>query len=119
MINWIKRFVRYILSFVGVVVYISATAGEKASRLGRWLYEDMSRWIFGASIAFMLIVAFISSLPVSWSLAFIYFLTAFGFTFVVCILNYILDNFLKAYFPEIHKRSPEFKSRFKKRRRFK
>ena len=54
MINWIKRFVRYILSFVGVVVYISATTGEKASRLGRWLYEDMSRWIFGASIAFML-----------------------------------------------------------------
>ena len=63
---------------------------------------------------FMLIVAFISSLPVSWSLAFIYFLTAFGFAFVVCILNYILDNFLKVYFPEIHKRSPEFKSRFKK-----
>ena len=53
MINWIKRFVRYILSFVGVVVYISATAGEKASRLGRWLYEDMSRWIFGASVAFI------------------------------------------------------------------
>tara|TARA_B100001741_G_scaffold16800_1_gene12750 strand:- start:1 stop:282 length:282 start_codon:yes stop_codon:yes gene_type:complete len=68
---------------------------------------------------FMLIVAFISSLPVSWILAFIYFLTAFGFAFVVCILNYILDNFLKVYFPEIHKRSPEFKSRFKKRRRFK
>lgn len=69
--------------------------------------------------AFMLIVAFISSLPISWSLAVIYFLTAFGFAFIVGILNYVLDNFLKAYFPEIHKRAPEFKSRFKKRRRYK
>lgn len=53
MINWIKRSVRYIFSFVGVFVYIGATAGEKTSRLGQWLYEDMSRWIFGASITFM------------------------------------------------------------------
>ena len=54
MINWIKRFVRYIFSFVGVFVYVGATAGEKASRLGQWLYKDMNRWIFGASIAFMI-----------------------------------------------------------------
>tara|TARA_B000000565_G_scaffold19495_1_gene13691 strand:- start:78 stop:302 length:225 start_codon:yes stop_codon:yes gene_type:complete len=53
MINWIKRCFRYVFSFVGVFIYIGATASEKATRLGRWLYEDMSRWIFGASVAFM------------------------------------------------------------------
>ena len=53
MINWIKRCFRYVFSFVGVFIYIGATASEKATRLGRWLYEDMSRWIFGALVAFM------------------------------------------------------------------
>ena len=53
MINWIKRCFRYVFSFVGVLMYIGATAGERASRFGRWLYEDMGRWIFGASVAFI------------------------------------------------------------------
>ena len=53
MINWIKRCFRYVFSFVGVFMYIGATAGEKASSLGRWLHEDMSRWIFGASVSFV------------------------------------------------------------------
>ena len=76
--------------------------------------------IGGMSFAvFMLLVAFISSLPISWSLAVIYFMTAFCFAFLVGILNYLVDNFLKAYFPEFHKRAGEFKARYKKRRRFK
>ena len=53
MINWIKRCFRYVFSLVGVFMYIGATAGERASRFGRWLYEDMGRWIFGASVAFI------------------------------------------------------------------
>ena len=53
MVNWLKRCFRYVFSFGGVFLYISATVGEKASKFGQWLYEDMSRWIFGASIAFM------------------------------------------------------------------
>ena len=58
MINWIKRCFRYVFSFVGVFLYIGATASEKATRLGRWLYEDMSRWIFGASVAFICVISF-------------------------------------------------------------
>ena len=58
MINWIKRCFRYVFSFVGVFMYIGATAGERASRFGRWLYEDMGRWIFGASVAFILFTSF-------------------------------------------------------------
>ena len=74
----------------------------------------------GISFAvFMLIVALISPLPVTIGLSFLYFLVAFCFVFIVEILNYILDNFLKVYFPEIHKRAAEFNSRYKKRRRFK
>ena len=74
----------------------------------------------GMSFAvFMLLVAFISSLPISWSLAIIYFMTAFCFAFLVGILNYVVDNVLKAYFPGFHKRASEFKASYKKRRRFK
>ena len=54
MVNWIKRCFRYVFSFVGVFLYIGATGGGKASKFGQWLYEDMNRWIFGASVVFML-----------------------------------------------------------------
>ena len=54
MVNWLKRCFRYVFSFAGVFLYIGATVGEKASKFGQWLYEDMNRWIFGASVVFML-----------------------------------------------------------------
>ena len=75
----------------------------------------------GMSFAvFMLLVALISpQLPITWGLSIIYFTTSFCFAFTASILNYIVDNFLKAYFPEFHKRAAEFKKRYKKRRRFK
>ena len=77
--------------------------------------------IGGMSFAvFMLLVALVSpQLPITWGLSVIYFTTAFCFAFTLGILNYIVDNFLKAYFPEFHKRAAEFKKRYKKRRRFK
>ena len=77
--------------------------------------------IGGMSFAvFMILVALISpQLPITWGLSIIYFMTAFCFAFTASILNYIVDNFLKAYFPEFHKRAAEFKKRYKKRRRFK
>ena len=68
---------------------------------------------------FMLIVALVSPLPIATGLEFIYFLTAFGFAFIVGIFNYVLDNFLRKYFPEVHKRAAEFNSRYKKRRLYK
>ena len=63
MVNWIKRCFRYGFSFVGVILYIGATAGGKASKLGQWLYEDMNRWIFGASVVFIL-----SNIALDWLL---------------------------------------------------
>ena len=76
--------------------------------------------IGGMSFAvFMILVALISpQLPITWGLSVAYFMTAFCFAFTLGILNYIVDNFLKAYFPEFHKRATEFKKRYKKRRRF-
>ena len=69
--------------------------------------------------AFMLLVALISpQLPITWGLSVVYFFAAFCFAFTLGILNYIVDNFLKAYFPGFHKRAAEFKKRYKKRRRF-
>ena len=63
---------------------------------------------------FILIVALVSPLPIALGLVFIYFLTAFCVAFIVSIIIYILDNFLKAYFLEIHKRAFEFNLRIKK-----
>ena len=62
---------------------------------------------------FILIVALVSPLPIALGLVFIYFLTAFCVAFIVGIIIYILDNFLKAYFLEIHKRAFEFNLRIK------
>ena len=71
--------------------------------------------IGGMSLAvFMLLITLISSLPFSWSLAAIYFMTAFCFALSAGTLNCIVDNFLKAYFPEFHKKAAEFKKRYKK-----
>ena len=76
--------------------------------------------IGGMSFAvFMLLIALISpQLPITWGLSVVYFFAAFCFAFTLGILNYIVDNFLKAYFPGFHKRAAEFKKRYKKRRRF-
>ena len=52
---------------------------------------------------FILIVALVSPLPIALGLVFIYFLTAFCAAFIVGIINYILDNFLKACFPKFIK----------------
>ena len=69
--------------------------------------------------AFMLLVALISpQLPITWGLSIVYFFAAFCFAFTLGILNYIVDNFLKAHFPGFHKRAAKFKKRYKKRRRF-
>ena len=65
--------------------------------------------------AFMLLVALISpQLPITWGLSVVYFYAAFCFAFTLGILNYIVDNFLKAYFTGFHKRAAEFKKRYKK-----
>ena len=58
---------------------------------------------------FMLLVALVCSLPISWGLAVIYFLIAFCFAFLVGLLNSIVDKFLKEYFPEFHEKAAEFK----------
>ena len=72
--------------------------------------------IGGMSFAvFMILVALISpQLPITWGLSVVYFMTAFCFAFTLGILNYIVDNFLKAYFPGFHKRAAEFKKSIKK-----
>ena len=54
MLNWLKRLLRYVCTLIGVFAYIGSTAGDHSSDLGRWLYEDMNRWVAGATISFVL-----------------------------------------------------------------
>lgn len=62
----------------------------------------------------MLLIAFISSLPILMESS----SNLLHDSFLLCIfgrdLEYVVNNFSKAYFPEFHKRASEFKARYKK-----
>ena len=65
---------------------------------------------------FMLFVALISPIPLTWALAPIYFLAAFCFAFLIGIVSFAVDHLLKPHFPEIYKNSAIYKRRYKRRR---